>query len=134
MQTLILAGLALPIMFVMDLIWIGWIGHGFYKSQLGALLSPTVMWVPALVFYAIFTLALAYFAVGPAVAAHSLPKALLLGAFLGLAAYAAYDLTNWATITGWPPLVSIVDLAWGTFISAIAAGGSYLIATRVLGM
>lgn len=134
MQTFILAGIALPIMFVLDLIWIGGIAQGFYKQQLGSMLASNVVWPAALVFYVIFTLALAYFAIGPAVAEHSFWKAVLLGGFLGLAAYATYDLTNWAVITNWPPLVSIVDLAWGTFISAVAAGGAYLVATKVLGM
>jgi uncharacterized membrane protein len=133
MQTLVLAAIAFPIMFVLDLAWIGGIAHGFYRAQLGSLLSPQVVWPAALAFYLIYALALSYFVIQPAVEAQSLAKAALMGAFLGLAAYAAYDLTNWATIAGWPPAVSLIDLAWGVIVSSVTALVTYLIAARFLG-
>ena len=102
MQTLVLAGIAFPILFVLDLLWIGVIGNGFYRSQLGSLLRPDVLWPAALAFYVIYALALAYFVTMPAISMRSLTHALLAGALLGLAAYATYDLTNLATLTGWP--------------------------------
>jgi uncharacterized membrane protein len=39
-----------------------------------------------------------------------------------LVTYATYDLTNQATVTGWPVLLTIVDLLWGTFLSAVVTG------------
>ena len=33
-------------------------------------------------------------------------------------AYATYDLTNLATLNHWPPLVTAVDLVWGTVLGA----------------
>ena len=53
-----------------------------------------------------------------------LDDALGLGALLGLVAYATYDLTNQATLRGWPWRVTIADLCWGTFVTAAAAGGA----------
>lgn len=132
MQTFLFAALAFPIMLVLDLLWIGVVGNGFYRSQIGFIMRPDVFWPAALAFYVIYALALAFFVVGPAVEAKSLTTALLTGAFLGLAAYAAYDLTNWATLSDWPVAVTFVDLAWGTVVSAVSAGGAYLLATRVL--
>jgi uncharacterized membrane protein len=35
--------------------------------------------------------------------------------------YAAYDLTNLATIERWPVLVTVVDLAWGAALSGTAS-------------
>jgi uncharacterized membrane protein len=35
------------------------------------------------------------------------------GAVLGLMAYATYDLTNQATLRGWPWALTLIDLAWG---------------------
>ena len=44
-----------------------------------------------------------------------------------------YDLTNLATLRGWPVTLAIVDIAWGTVLGASVATLSYLIGTRVLG-
>ena len=47
--------------------------------------------------------------------------ALLRGAALGLLAYATYDLTNQATLRGWPWSVTLADMAWGTVATGLAA-------------
>ena len=49
------------------------------------------------------------------------------GAFLGLFAYATYDLTNQATLKNWPLAVTVADLCWGTFLTAVAATVGFLI-------
>ena len=46
-----------------------------------------------------------------------------LGALLGLVAYATYDLTNQATLRGWPWRVTLADLCWGTFVTGAVGGG-----------
>lgn len=132
MQTLTLAAIAFPIMLVLDLLWIGVLGQGFYRSQLGSMLRPDVLWPAALAFYVIYAFAVSYFVLTPAIGAHSLMKALLAGALLGLAAYAAYDFTNLATISDWPLTLTFVDLAWGVLVTTATSGATYLIATRFL--
>lgn len=134
MQTLILAAVAFPIMLVLDLLWIGVVGAGFYRSQLGSMLRPDVVWPAALAFYVIYALAVAFFVLAPSLAMKaSLVRVLLVGAFLGFAAYATYDLTNLATITGWPLPLTFVDLLWGTVVTAVTSAATYLIATKFLG-
>ena len=132
MQTLILAAITFPILFIIDILWIGVIGNGFYKSELGALLRPDVVWPAALAFYVIYCLALAYFVIQPGTAGGSFLKLTLTAAFFGLAAYAAYDFTNLATLNGWSPLVTLVDLVWGVVASVIAASATYFIAIKFL--
>lgn len=124
---------ALPVALVIDLLWIGVVAQKFYRSQLGDLFSPTVNWAPALIFYVIFIAALTFFVIQPAVAAGSWTQALLWGAFFGLAAYATYDLTNLAVIRNWPLLMSVVDIVWGTVMSAGIATATYFIATAFFG-
>lgn len=134
MQTLVLAAVLLPVMLVIDLLWIGVIGAGFYKAQLGSMLRPDVVWPAAIAFYVIFAFALIFFVVSPALAANaSLVRVLLTAAFFGLAAYAAYDLSNLATLKGWPLTVTLVDLVWGMFFTAVSAGITYFVATTFLG-
>jgi uncharacterized membrane protein len=132
MQTLILAGIAFPMLLIVDLIWIGLVAQGFYRAQLGSMLRLDVMWPAAIAFYVIYALAIAFFVLMPAISMKSLTHALLAGAFLGFAAYATYDLTNLATITGWPLPLTIVDLIWGTVFTALTSVSVYLIATKFL--
>ncbi len=133
MQLFTLAAIAFPIMLVLDLLWIGVIGAGFYRSQLGSMLRPDVVWPAALAFYVIYAFAIAFFVLAPSVAMKaSLLRVALVGAFLGLAAYAAYDFTNLATVTGWPLPLTFVDLLWGTLATAATSVTAYYIATKFL--
>ena len=59
--------------------------------------------------------------------------ALFAGAAFGFITYATYDLTNLATMKDWPVLVTVVDLAWGTVLSASVSVISFAVA-RKLGM
>jgi uncharacterized membrane protein len=65
-----------------------------------------------------------FFVISPS---HRSRDALLRGAFFGLVAYATYDLTNQATLRDWPWHVTLVDLAWGAFVT----GTSCAIAHRL---
>jgi uncharacterized membrane protein len=40
-------------------------------------------------------------------------------------AYGTYDFTNLSTMRDWPLMVSVVDLAWGISVSAIASLAGY---------
>jgi uncharacterized membrane protein len=51
--------------------------------------------------------------------------ALLLGAILGFATYGTYDITNLSTLKNWPLAMSIVDMAWGTALTAAVSGVGY---------
>ncbi|UCF21478.1 MAG: DUF2177 family protein [Gemmatimonadota bacterium] len=115
---------------LLDFAWLGLIARGFYRQHLGHLLSPDVRWGAAISFYLLFVAALVVFAVLPAVERGSLVRALLLGGFFGVVAYATYDLTNLATLKGFPSLVAVVDMTWGCALSATVALVGYLFAAR----
>lgn len=121
------AGMAV-VFLAIDLVWIGVVASGFYQRHLGHLLAPGVRWAPALLFYTIFVAGLLVFAVLPGVAAGSLPRTLLLAAFLGFFAYATFDLTCMALFRDFPLVVVVVDLAWGTVLSATVSAAGYAIA------
>ncbi len=127
-QSLSVYALSVPVFFIIDMIWLGLIATGFYKSNLGHLMSDTVNWPVAIAFYLIFLVGLLIFAVSPALAAKSLMHAVIFGGLFGFFTYATYDLTNWATLKDWPPIVAFVDIVWGTVLSASVAGITYLLA------
>jgi uncharacterized membrane protein len=125
------AGAFVPFI-VIDLVWLGVIARDFYAGQLGPLMAERPRWAVAIGFYAAYCAGVVLFAVMPGLEASSILRSIVLGAALGALAYGTYDLTNLATLRGWPPLLSIVDIAWGTVLTATAAGLSHL-AVRSLG-
>jgi uncharacterized membrane protein len=116
---------------VLDAIWLGLVARTFYRDQLGDLMLPSPNFGIAAIFYLFFAVAVVVLAVLPAVASGSPWTAVIYGLILGLAAYGTYDITNLATLKNWPPLMSIVDLAWGSFITAMTAAGGFF-AVRAL--
>jgi len=122
--------IALPIFFVIDMVWLGFISKNFYQKHIGFLMTPNVNWIAALIFYLLFIAGLVIFVITPSIEKNSWATALLLGALFGLITYATYDLTNLATLKNWPLLITIVDLMWGTFVSSSVSILSYLIAKK----
>jgi len=116
------------IFLLIDAAWLGLIAPKLYKANIGHLLAEKPNLVAAGVFYLLFVGALLFFVIDPAIAKGSVWQAVWTGAFLGLVMYATYDLTNLATLKEWPLKITVIDLVWGTFITAATSG----IATRIL--
>jgi uncharacterized membrane protein len=127
-KTLVLYFATLAVFFVIDLIWLLLMNSRFYKIQLAGLMSNKVNWLPAILFYLFFVVGVLLLVVLPAVDRDSWIRAMLLGGLLGMIAYSTYDLSNLATIKNWPTVVTIVDIVWGTVLSAIVATISFYIA------
>ena len=102
--------IALPIFFIIDMIWLVLVARGFYGNQIGFLMKSNINWTAAIIFYLLFIAGLVFFVIMPALEKNSWLHALIFGVFFGLITYATYDLTNLATIKDWPLLVTIVDL------------------------
>ena len=119
---------------IIDLIWLGLIADGFYRNQLGALRAETVNLPAAIAFYLIMVTGILVFAVLPALRAESVVAALGAGAFLGFLCYATYDLTNLATLRNWPLLMSVIDIAWGAVLTALASAAGYYAARAAGGL
>lgn len=115
-----------------DGLWLTLIAKNFYAKHLGFLMTKTPNLTAAGIFYIIYVFTMVVLIISPALQKGSLMSAVLTGALFGLCAYATYDLTNLATIKDWPLLVTIVDLIWGTVLSAAVAGISYLVLTKLL--
>lgn len=106
---------------VLDFLWIGVVMSAFYRENLGHLMGDTINLFAAAVFYLLYTAGVFIFAVLPSIRAGKGRRALMLGAMLGLIAYGTYDLSNQATLEKWPLLVTVVDMVWGTFLTALMA-------------
>lgn len=115
---------------LIDMVWLVFIAKDLYKKYLGYLMSPTVNWGAALLFYALFIVGILFFVVHPALGKNQIQYALMAGALFGLITYATYDLTNLATIKDWPVTITIIDLIWGTSVSALTSTLSFWVIKR----
>ena len=124
---------SLGVMTAIDAVWLGLVAPKFYKKHIGYIMTDMPIWLSAIIFYLIFILGVAVFVVYPGWRnSESLTKIALQGALLGLVSYATYDLTNQATLKGWPFIVTAVDLMWGTFLTALVSVVSVLVLKKFL--
>jgi uncharacterized membrane protein len=114
-----------------DFVWLGYVVKDFYAREMGSLLRASPDFSIAAVFYLGYIVGIVFFAVAPALAAQSWKVALLNGALLGLLAYGTYDLTNLATLEGWPWRMALVDMTWGAGLTGVAAIAGYVAARAV---
>lgn len=118
---------------VLDVAWLTLFAVGQFQSQLGAILRAQPMLSAAVAFYLIYAAGLVVLAVRPALQERSVRSATAKGAMLGLTAYATFDLTNLAIIERWTFGLALMDMAWGTFVSAVAAMIGCAIGLRISG-
>lgn len=113
---------------VIDLTWLGFIAKDLYRKYLSGFLTNQVNWTAAIIFYLLFIIGIFIFTILPAVEKNSLTSAILLGALFGFFTYATYDLTNLATLKGWPLKIVFIDITWGTILTAlVSTAGFYIV-------
>jgi uncharacterized membrane protein len=116
-------------MLVLDAIWLTTMVPRIYRPALGDLVADQPNFAVAGVFYLLYVVGIVVFAILPAIEARSWLQALGLGALLGLVAYGTYDFTNLSTLRNWPVGLSLIDVAWGTALTAVAAWAGYAVTT-----
>ena len=109
---------------IIDLAWLGVVAKSFYRAQIGHLLADEFRAAPAILFYIFYVAGIIWFCVW---GADGWKTAAISGALFGFFCYATYDMTNYATLREWPLQMVMVDIAWGTALTALVAGvGTYL--------
>jgi len=106
----------------LDALWLVTMAERLYRPAIGHLMQAGFDVRAAAAFYVIYLAGVTGFAVLPAAGVRA---AAVRGAAFGLVAYATYDLTNQATLRGWPWSVTLVDLAWGAFVTAASAAAAH---------
>jgi uncharacterized membrane protein len=120
------------VMVLLDLLWLGLIAKPLYQQGIGHLMAQQPNVPVATVFYLLYAVGIVVFAVAPQSGGSGWGTTLVMGALFGFFAYATYDLTNLATLRGWPLKLSLIDMAWGTVVSAAAAAGGKAALDRAL--
>lgn len=115
----------LVVFVALDAVWLIYVANAFFKSELGSLLRAQPDLAVAAIFYLVYVGGLTILAVIPSLRKQSVQSAIWKGAVLGFTAYSTFDLTSLAIIQGWTYSVALVDIAWGTILSAVASLAAY---------
>ena len=108
-------------MVALDMLWLVVIAKPLYQQGIGHLMADKPQVGVAALFYLLYAVGVVIFAVSPQHDGSSWLTTLVMGALFGFFAYATYDLTNLATLRGWPWQLSLIDMGWGTVVSAASA-------------
>lgn len=106
---------------LIDLIWLGFVARDFYRRQMQGLIAERFNVPAAIAFYVVYLVGLTAFAIAPNLASGDIVAAAMRGAAFGFFCYATYDLTNLAVMRDYPTRLAIVDIIWGTVLTASAA-------------
>ena len=130
MQNLIAYLVGFVALAVADGAWLSYAGKAIFNPGIGPLLADKTNYVPVVVFYLLYPAGILLFAVQPALREANLLTAITYGAAFGFFVYMTYDMTNMATLKVWPLHLALIDIAWGSFVTALSASVSYLLAAR----
>jgi uncharacterized membrane protein len=111
----------LLVMVLVDLVWLGILARPLYQRGIGHLMAEQASLPFAGLFYLMYTFGIVYLAIAPNASVPGVKAVFFAGAAIGLFAYATYDLTNLAVLRGWPVWLAVIDMAWGTLITAVSA-------------
>lgn len=123
----------LVVMVALDLLWIGVIAKPLYQQGIGHLMAERPNIAVAVLFYVMYAVGVVLFVVAPDAPASSWGRTLIMGALFGFFAYATYDLTNLATLKNWPLGLSLMDMAWGSLVTAVSAAAGKAAVDRFTG-
>lgn len=112
-------------MLALDILWLTLMAPRLYRPRIGDLMADAPALAPAAAFYLIYLIAILLLAVLPAAREDSWKRLIFNAAVFGFCAYATYDLTNQATLKTWSTTVTVVDMAWGTLLTTIAASAGF---------
>ncbi|HEY8333031.1 MAG TPA: DUF2177 family protein [Tardiphaga sp.] len=108
-----------------DFLFLGTIAKGFFQSEVGDMLGE-VRLAPAILFYLLYIVGILVFVSGSPDATWQ--STLLYGALFGLFCYATFELTALSLLKHWTWPVVVMDVAWGSFVTALSATLGLLIA------
>jgi uncharacterized membrane protein len=116
-----------------DFVWLTNMTDRLYRPVIGPIMAAKPDMVAAVAFYMIYIGGIVFLAIAPALKDGGWTRAALNGAVLGFVAYATYDLTNQATLATWSARLTVIDIAWGTTLTLLAATAGYFAAAFASG-
>jgi uncharacterized membrane protein len=103
-----------------DFLFLGLVAKGFFTSQVGDMLGE-IRLAPAILFYLLYVAGILIFVSGRAAA----PSSTLL---FGFFCYMTFELTSLSLLKHWTWAVVLLDVSWGTFVTAVSSTLGLMIA------
>jgi uncharacterized membrane protein len=125
--------IAFVVLVPVDFLWFGVIMKSTYLKELSSIARMEEgkfrpMLGAGLLAWATIPLAIVFFAVPHLTPDSSVLKALGWGGLLGLCLYGLYDMTNLSTLRGFSARLAVIDVAWGTCLTAFVTMVVWLVA------
>ena len=118
----------LIVLIPVDFLFLGVVAKGFFTSQVGDMLGE-IRLAPAVLFYLLYVAGVLMFVSAPVTATWQ--SAVLYGALFGFFCYATFELTSLSLLKHWTWPVVILDVSWGTFVTALSSTAGLLIANWI---
>ena len=112
-----------------DLLFLGTVAKSFFTSQVGDMLGE-IRFAPAILFYLLFVVGILIFVSGSPGATWQ--STLLYGALFGFFCYATFELTSLSLLKHWTWPVVLVDVSWGSFVTAVSSTLGLIIANWIV--
>jgi uncharacterized membrane protein len=113
----------------LDFLFLGVVAKDFLTSQVGNMLGEIKL-APAILFYLLYVVGIVIFVSGGADATWQ--TTLLYGALFGFFCYAPFELTSMSLLRNWSWAVVVVNISWGTFVTAVASIAGLLVANWMM--
>jgi uncharacterized membrane protein len=124
---LILYASTAVIFLALDALMLTFVMRPLFERHIGGLLLDDIRIVPAALFYLAYVAGLVWLVSLPALRDGDPLRAAIAGAVVGAMAYGTYEFTSYAILKDWHPSMVVVDLTWGTVLTAVAAWGGVMV-------
>lgn len=119
--------------FVLDMIWLGFIAKNIYAENIGTLLRKSAqgmapIWWAAFIVYVCIALGIVHFVLPSAQGDYLL--ALAGGVVLGCVTYGIYDFTNYSILENWTLKITLIDFTWGMVLCGLSSLFAVFIQSR----
>ena len=118
----------LIVLIPVDFLFLGTVAKGFFTSEVGDMLGE-IRLAPAILFYLLYVAGILVFVSGSTEATWQ--STLLYGALFGFFCYATFELTSLSLLKHWTWPVVMVDVSWGTFVTALSSTAGLWIANWI---
>jgi uncharacterized membrane protein len=116
------------ILLPLDFLFLGIVAKKFFAAQVGDMLGE-VRLAPAILFYLLYVAGIVIFVSGPRDAGWQ--STLLYGALFGFFCYMTFELTALSLLRHWTWPVVVLDVSWGTVVTAVSASLGLIIANAI---
>ena len=127
-MTVVVTYLSMLIFFLaVDYVMIIKVMNPIFQSNVGELFREQPKLTAAAVFYIFYVSGIYWFGTLAGLRTGSVLTSILSGSFLGLLAYATYEVTNFSLIKGWTVQMVVLDTAWGGTLGGLTAAVGYYV-------